>query len=68
MQDHKQHRDNKRYNSVQQLNHNTIFIRSQQTKHVELQNGDLNHVGQLMRSKYEAHGGEDNHLATVMDP
>jgi hypothetical protein len=45
-----------------------IFIGSQQTKHVELHNGDLNHVGQLMRSKHEAHGREDNHLANAMDP
>jgi hypothetical protein len=45
-----------------------IFIESQQTKHVELYNGDLKHVGELMRSKHEAHGGEDNHLATAIDP
>jgi hypothetical protein len=45
-----------------------IFIGSQQTKHVELHNGDLSHVGKLMRSKHKAHGGEDNHLATAMDP
>jgi hypothetical protein len=45
-----------------------IFIRSQQTQYVELHNSDLNHVRQLMRSKYEAHGGENNHLATAMDP
>jgi hypothetical protein len=45
-----------------------IFIEFQQTKHVELHNGDLNDVGQLMRSKHEAHGGGDNHLATAMDP
>jgi hypothetical protein len=45
-----------------------IFIGSQQTKNVELYNGDLNHVGQLMRSKHEAHGGEDNHLATAIAP
>jgi hypothetical protein len=25
-------------------------------------------IGQLTRSQYEAHGGEDNHLATTMDP
>jgi hypothetical protein len=31
-------------------------------------NGDLDHVRQLTRSKHEAHGGEDNHLATAMDP
>jgi hypothetical protein len=28
----------------------------------------LDHVKQLTRSKHEAHGGEDNHLATAMDP
>jgi hypothetical protein len=69
MQDHKQHRDNIRY--IFQYSNSIItpiFIGSQQTKHVELHNGDLNHVGQLKRSKHEAHGGEDNHLATAMDP
>jgi hypothetical protein len=35
--------------------------------HVELHKGSLDHVKQLMRCKYEAHGGEDNHLATAMD-
>jgi hypothetical protein len=45
-----------------------IFIGSQQTQHVELHDGDLDHVRQLTRSKHEAHGGEDNHLATAMDP
>jgi hypothetical protein len=34
----------------------------------ETYHGDLNHVGKLMRSKHEVHGGEDNHLATAMDP
>jgi hypothetical protein len=29
---------------------------------------DLDHDRQLTRSKHEAHGGEDNHLATAMDP
>jgi hypothetical protein len=33
-----------------------------------LHKDDLDHVGQLTRSKHEAHGGEDNHLATAMDP
>jgi hypothetical protein len=28
----------------------------------------LDHDRQLTRSKHEAHGGEDNHLATAMDP
>jgi hypothetical protein len=41
---------------------------SQQTQHVELHNGDLDHVRPLTRSKHEAHGGEDNQLATSMDP
>jgi hypothetical protein len=45
-----------------------IFIGSQQTQHVELHNGSLVHVKQLTRPKHEAHGGEDNHLATTMDP
>jgi hypothetical protein len=45
-----------------------IFIGSQQTQHVELHKDDFDHVGQLTRSKHEAHGGEDNHLATAMDP
>jgi hypothetical protein len=34
----------------------------------ELHKDDLDHVGQLTRSKHEAHGGEDDHLATAMDP
>jgi hypothetical protein len=41
---------------------------SQQTQHVELHNDDLDHDRHLTRSKHEAHGGEDNHLATAMDP
>jgi hypothetical protein len=45
----------------------SIFIGSQQTQHVELHNDDLDHDRQLTRSKHEAHGGEDNYLATVMD-
>jgi hypothetical protein len=45
-----------------------IFIGSQQTQHAELHNGDVDHIRQLTRSKHEAHGGEDNHLATAMDP
>jgi hypothetical protein len=44
-----------------------IFIGSQQTQHVELHNDDLDHVRKLTRSKHEAHGGEDNQLATAMD-
>jgi hypothetical protein len=68
MQDHKQHRDNK--NKIQYFNSiiTPIFIGSQQTQNVELHNGDLNHVMQLMRSKHEAHGGEDNHLGSAKDP
>jgi hypothetical protein len=65
MQDHKQHRDDK---SINQLARYSIFIGSQQTQHVELHNDDLDHHRQLIRSKHEAHGGEDNHLATAMDP
>jgi hypothetical protein len=64
MQDHKQHRDN---NSAHQLNIVSIFIGSQQTQHVELHNDDLDNDRQLTRSKHEAHGGDDNHLATAMD-
>jgi hypothetical protein len=45
-----------------------MFIGSQQTQHVELHKDDLDHDRQLTRSKYEAHGGEDNHLATAMYP
>jgi hypothetical protein len=68
MQDHKQHRDNiKIYNSAHQLDIVPILIGSQKTQHVELHKDDLDHVGQLTRSKYEANGGEDNHLATAMD-
>jgi hypothetical protein len=37
------------------------------TQHVELHNDDVDHDRQLTRSKHEAHGGEDNHLATAMD-
>jgi GDP-D-mannose dehydratase len=51
----------KRYNT-------TIFIGSQNTKHIGLQKDDLDHVGHLTRSIHEAQSGEDNHLATVMDP
>jgi hypothetical protein len=65
MQDHKQHKDN---NSAHQLDIVPILIRSQQTQHVELHKDDLDHVGQLTRSKHEAHSGEDDHLATAMDP
>jgi hypothetical protein len=67
MQDHKQHRDNIKYISEHQLGIVSIFIGSQQTQHVELHNDDLNHDRQLTRSKHEAHGGDDNHLATAMD-
>jgi hypothetical protein len=45
-----------------------ILIGSQQTQHVELHKDDLDHDRQLTRSKYEAHGGGDDHLATAMDP
>jgi hypothetical protein len=65
MQDHKQHRDN---NSANQLDIVSIFIGSQQTQHVELHNDDVDHDRQLTRSKHEAHGGDENHLATAMDP
>jgi hypothetical protein len=65
MQYHKQHRDNK---SINQLDKVSIFIGSQQTQYVELRNDDLDHDRQLTRSKHEAHGGDDNYLATAMDP
>jgi hypothetical protein len=65
MQDHKQQRDDK---SQINLTYYSIFIRSQQTQHVELYNNDLDHDRQLIGSKHEAHGGEDIHLATAMDP
>jgi hypothetical protein len=68
MQDHKQQRDNKNIFQYSNSIITPIFIGSQQTKYVELHNGDLNHVGQLMRSKHEVHGGGDNHLATTIDP
>jgi hypothetical protein len=65
MQDHKQHRDNIQHiNSIKK----PIFIGSQQTQHVELHKGSLDHVKQLTRSKHEALGGEDDQLATAMDP
>jgi hypothetical protein len=35
---------------------------------VDLHNNDLDHDRHLTRSKHEAHGGEDNHQATAMDP
>jgi hypothetical protein len=63
MQD-QQHRDDK---SINQLDKVSIFIGSQQTQHVVLHNLDLDHDRQLTRSKHEAHEGDDNHLATVMD-
>jgi hypothetical protein len=65
MQDHKQYRDDK---SINQLDKVPMFIESQQIQHVELHNDDLDHDRQLIRSKHEAHGGEDSHLATTMDP
>jgi hypothetical protein len=65
MQDHKQHRDDK---SINQLDKVSIFIGSQQTQHVVLHNDDLDHDRLLTRSKHEAHGGDDNYLATGMDP
>jgi hypothetical protein len=67
MQDHKQHIDNIDNNSAHQLVIVPILIGSQQTQHVELHKDDLDHVGQLTRSKHKAHDGEDDHLATAMD-
>jgi hypothetical protein len=67
MQDHKQHRDNIRYNSAHQLDIEPILIGSQQTQHIRLHKDDFDHVEQLTRSKHEVHGGEDNHLANAMD-
>jgi hypothetical protein len=69
MQDHKQHRDNiKTYDLAHQLDIVPILNGSQQTQHVELHQDNLDLVGQLTRSKHEAHSGGDNHLATAMDP
>jgi hypothetical protein len=68
MQDHKQIEITKDKFEYFNSSITPIFIGSQQAKHVELHNGDLNHVRQLMRSKHETHGGEDSHLATAMDP
>jgi hypothetical protein len=69
MKDHKQHTDNiKIYNSAHQLNIVPILFGSQQTQHVEFHKDDPDHLGQLTRSKHEAHGRGDNHLATAMDP
>jgi hypothetical protein len=65
MQDHKQYRDDK---SINQLDKVSIFIGSQQTQYVELHNDDPDHDRQLTRSKHIAHRGDDNHLATAMDP
>jgi hypothetical protein len=55
-------------NSAHQLDIVSISIGSQQTQHVELHKDNLDHDRQLTRSKHEAHGGGDNHLATAMDP
>jgi hypothetical protein len=35
---------------------------------VELHKDDLDLDRELTRSRHEAHGGEDNHLVTAMDP
>jgi hypothetical protein len=69
MQDHKQHRYNIKIIN-QQFNFDIvpIFIGSQQAQHVELHNDDLDHDRQLTRSKHEAQGRDDNHLANAMDP
>ena len=40
----------------------------QQTQHVALQEDDLDHVGQLTRSKHDSTKERDYHLATAMDP
>jgi hypothetical protein len=68
MQDHKQHRDNIKYILAHQHGIVLIFIGSQQTQHVELHKDDLDHDRKLTISKHEAHGGEDNHLTTTIDP
>jgi hypothetical protein len=65
MQEHKEYRDDK---SINELDKVSIFIGSQQTQHIELHNDDLDYDRQLTRSKHEAHGGDDNYLATAMDP
>ena len=65
MQDHKQHIYDR---SIINLTQYSIFIGSQQTQHVALQIDDLDHDRQLTRSKHDSTRGEDNHLATAMDP
>ena len=37
-------------------------------QHIALQIDDLDHDRQLTRSRHEAQIGENNHLATAMDP
>jgi hypothetical protein len=64
MQDHKQYRDDKSINQLDKV----LYIHWIPTQHVKLHNDDLDHDRQLTRSKHEARGGEDNHLATAMDP
>jgi hypothetical protein len=66
MQDHNQHRDDKSINQLDKVL-NIHRIPTNTTCRIT-HNGDLDHDKQLTRSKHEAHGGEDNHLATAMDP
>jgi hypothetical protein len=65
MQDHKQHRDDK---STNQLDIVLNIHRIPTNITCRLHNDDLDHDRKLRRSKLEAHGGEDIHLATAMDP
>jgi hypothetical protein len=60
MQDHKQHRDDKSQNQLDIV----LNIHRIPTNTTD----DLDHDRQLTRSKHEAHGGEDIHVATAIDP
>ena len=65
MQDHIQHICN---NLIINITWYSLSIGSRQTQHIVLQIDGLDHVRQLTRSNNEAQLGEDDHLATAMDP
>src|SRR5215203_136745 len=65
MQDHKQHINNRLIITITLY---SLSIGSRQTQHIVLHIDDLDHVRQLTRSNNEAQQGEDDHLATAMDP
>ena len=46
----------------------SIFIGSQQTQNVALHKGDIDHDRQLTITNHDSTRGEDNRLATAMDP